>query len=100
MKLFAAMSGGVDSAVAALLLTRAGHDVVGIHLRTGVKAGPTLPGARPRCCGTDEAADARHDGDADGADDDSVNDPADAPEAAVAPDTPAVLVGHAPVGAG
>jgi len=59
VKLFAAMSGGVDSAVAALLLHRAGHDVVGIHLRTGVKAGPTLPGARPRCCGTDEAADAR-----------------------------------------
>jgi len=59
VKLFAAMSGGVDSAVAALLLHRAGHDVVGIHLRTGVKAGPTLPGARPRCCGTDEAVDAR-----------------------------------------
>jgi tRNA-specific 2-thiouridylase len=59
VKLFAAMSGGVDSAVAALLLHRAGHDLVGIHLRTGVKAGPGLPGARPRCCGTDEAADAR-----------------------------------------
>jgi tRNA-specific 2-thiouridylase len=53
------MSGGVDSAVAALLLHRAGHDIVGIHLRTGVKADPVAPGARPRCCGTDEAADAR-----------------------------------------
>jgi len=59
MKLFAAMSGGVDSAVAALLLRRAGHEVVGIHLRTGVKAGSAAPGGRPRCCGTDEAADAR-----------------------------------------
>ncbi|MEM8885337.1 MAG: tRNA 2-thiouridine(34) synthase MnmA [Planctomycetota bacterium] len=59
MKLFVAMSGGVDSAVAALLLRRAGHDVVGIHLRTGVKAEPAAPGERPRCCGTDEAADAR-----------------------------------------
>ncbi|MHC4849030.1 MAG: tRNA 2-thiouridine(34) synthase MnmA [Planctomycetota bacterium] len=59
MKLFAAMSGGVDSAVAALLLRRAGHDVVGIHLRTGVKGDPAAPGERPRCCGTDEAADAR-----------------------------------------
>ena len=39
MKLFAAMSGGVDSAVAALLLRRAGHEVVGIHLRTGVLSG-------------------------------------------------------------
>ena len=64
MKLFAAMSGGVDSAVAALLLQRAGHDVVGIHLRTGVKADPCSDeapkkNAKPRCCGADEANDAR-----------------------------------------
>lgn len=61
MKLFAAMSGGVDSAVAALLLSQAGHDVVGIHLRTGVKAEEEAPGsnAKPRCCGADEATDAR-----------------------------------------
>jgi tRNA-specific 2-thiouridylase len=59
MKVFAAMSGGVDSAVAALLLQRAGHEVVGIHLRTGVKADGAAPTSRPRCCGADEAADAR-----------------------------------------
>jgi len=59
MKLFVAMSGGVDSCVAALLLARQGHEPVGIHLRTGVKSGPAQPGQRPRCCGTDEAADAR-----------------------------------------
>jgi len=53
------MSGGVDSAVAALLLQRAGHEVVGIHLRTGVKAEPAAHGSKPRCCGADEAADAR-----------------------------------------
>ena len=53
------MSGGVDSAVAALLLRRVGHDLVGIHLRTGVQADEGAPGARPRCCGTDEAEDAR-----------------------------------------
>jgi tRNA-specific 2-thiouridylase len=53
------MSGGVDSSVAALLLSRAGHDLVGIHLRTGVPAGPAPPGGRPRCCGADEAVDAR-----------------------------------------
>ena len=53
------MSGGVDSAVAALLLKREGHDVVGIHLRTGVKADPAAAGSKPRCCGTDEAEDAR-----------------------------------------
>ena len=33
--------------------------MVGIHLRTGVAAEPAAPGARPRCCGADEAADAR-----------------------------------------
>ncbi len=59
MKIFVAMSGGVDSAVAALLLHRAGHRVVGIHLRTGVEAPEGAPDGRPRCCGTDEAADAR-----------------------------------------
>ncbi|MHC4974455.1 MAG: tRNA 2-thiouridine(34) synthase MnmA [Planctomycetota bacterium] len=59
MKVFVAMSGGVDSSVAALLLSRAGHDPVGIHLRTGVPAGPAPPGGRPRCCGADEAVDAR-----------------------------------------
>jgi len=59
VRIFAALSGGVDSAVAALLLRREGHDVVGIHLRTGVAASPAAPGARPRCCGSDEAEDAR-----------------------------------------
>ena len=59
VKLFAAMSGGVDSAVAALLSSRSGHEVVGIHLRTGVTADPAAPGEKPRCCGADEAADAR-----------------------------------------
>ena len=59
MKIFVAMSGGVDSAVAALLLRRAGRQVVGIHLRTGVKGASDGAGGRPRCCGTDEAEDAR-----------------------------------------
>ena len=32
MKVLAAMSGGVDSAVAAARLVEAGHDVTGVHL--------------------------------------------------------------------
>jgi tRNA-specific 2-thiouridylase len=58
VKIFVAMSGGVDSAVTALLLKRKGHDLVGIHLRTGVKS-EGAAGARPRCCGAEEAEDAR-----------------------------------------
>jgi len=32
MRVLAAMSGGVDSAVAAARMVEAGHDVVGVHL--------------------------------------------------------------------
>ncbi|MCG7297085.1 hypothetical protein MHJ86_09515, partial [Corynebacterium afermentans] len=32
MRVLAAMSGGVDSSVAAARLVEAGHDVVGVHL--------------------------------------------------------------------
>ncbi|MBM3956548.1 MAG: tRNA 2-thiouridine(34) synthase MnmA [Gemmatimonadetes bacterium] len=55
-----AMSGGVDSSVAALLLARAGHDVVGITMRlfdTGVPDGGTAARA---CCSAPSAEDARN----------------------------------------
>src|SRR5438105_10374139 len=52
MKVFVAMSGGVDSSVAAAILKEQGHDVVGVWMRLA-PAGDT----GPRCCGTFEAGD-------------------------------------------
>src|SRR5207247_3662376 len=51
-RVFVAMSGGVDSSVAAALLADQGHDVVGVWMR--LTAEPVSSDS-PRCCGTDEA---------------------------------------------
>jgi tRNA-specific 2-thiouridylase len=56
-----AMSGGVDSSVAALLLKEAGCEPIGLFLRNGVSA-PKGEGARPGrqgCCSVEDAQDAR-----------------------------------------
>lgn len=57
-RVLVAMSGGVDSAVAAELLIAQGHDVTGVHLRLAdVPDAEQVPGHG--CCGLDDAQDAR-----------------------------------------
>ena len=69
MKVLVAMSGGVDSSVAAALLQRAGHEVVGCFMRLGSpgerfeelvpdEGGPGRIGHQG-CCSINDAADAR-----------------------------------------
>ena len=53
-----AMSGGVDSSVAAALLVQAGHDVVGVWMRLHDVA-DTVSEFRKSCCSLDAADDAR-----------------------------------------
>ena len=58
MKVLAAMSGGVDSAVAAARAVDAGHDVTGIHLALSRNPASYRSGARG-CCTIEDANDAR-----------------------------------------
>ncbi|MBW3578617.1 MAG: tRNA 2-thiouridine(34) synthase MnmA [Actinobacteria bacterium] len=58
MNVLVAMSGGVDSSVAAALLVEEGHDVTGVHLKLAdVPADRQVPGHG--CCTLDDAQDAR-----------------------------------------
>ncbi|AQA01104.1 tRNA 2-thiouridine(34) synthase MnmA [Mycobacterium sp. MS1601] len=58
MRVLAAMSGGVDSSVAAARMVDAGHDVVGVHLALSSAPGTLRTGSRG-CCSKEDAADAR-----------------------------------------
>ena len=58
MRVVAAMSGGVDSAVAAARAAEAGHDVTGIHLALSRNPASYRSGARG-CCTIEDANDAR-----------------------------------------
>ena len=58
MRVVAAMSGGVDSSVAAALLQEQGHEVIGVHMKLH-DAPAGIPADDRRCCGLDDAMDAR-----------------------------------------
>ena len=58
MRVLAAMSGGVDSSVAAARMVDAGHDVVGVHLAL-TPAPATLRTGSRGCCSKEDAGDAR-----------------------------------------
>ncbi|MGW4801225.1 tRNA 2-thiouridine(34) synthase MnmA, partial [Nonomuraea sp. NPDC004297] len=57
LRVLAAMSGGVDSAVAAARIAEAGHDVTGVHLALSANPQSHRTGARG-CCTIEDSRDA------------------------------------------
>ena len=58
MRVLAALSGGVDSAVAAARAVDAGHEVVGVHMALSRNRDQLRTGSRG-CCSIEDAGDAR-----------------------------------------
>ncbi len=59
MKIVVAMSGGVDSSAAAMLLKEQGHEVIGVSLRLAPDDNGSLQKREGRCCSLDDMTDAR-----------------------------------------
>ena len=58
-KVIVAMSGGVDSSVAALILKNQGYDVIGITMRLWNEPTETSTKSLKTCCGISDIEDAR-----------------------------------------
>ncbi|MDP3911964.1 MAG: asparagine synthase-related protein, partial [Gemmatimonadales bacterium] len=58
-RVIVAMSGGVDSSVAAGLLVRQGYDVVGVTMRLWTREDPEARRHQKRCCAVEDVDDAR-----------------------------------------
>jgi tRNA-specific 2-thiouridylase len=58
-RIVVAMSGGVDSSVAAALLKEQGHEVIGITMRLWTEARPEAFSGKTQCCGIEDVEDAR-----------------------------------------
>lgn len=59
-RILVAMSGGVDSSVAAAMLVDAGHEVIGATMKTFCYGDEEAPASTKTCCGLEGIRDARH----------------------------------------